>query len=60
MRSMVLALCDLVVNPGAPGLCRWAARQTGLLGSWTRNMEHGSCGWVRTNDLVVNSHPLYR
>ena len=22
--------------------------------------ENGSCGWVRTNDLVVNSHPLYR
>ena len=20
----------------------------------------GSCGWIRTNDLVVNSHPLYR
>ncbi len=21
---------------------------------------NGSCGWIRTNDLVVNSHPLYR
>ena len=23
-------------------------------------LEDGSCGWIRTNDLVVNSHPLYR
>ncbi len=22
--------------------------------------DGGSCGWIRTNDLVVNSHPLYR
>ena len=22
--------------------------------------ENGSCGWIRTNDLVVNSHPLCR
>ncbi|GEM_PF-3214967 len=23
-------------------------------------LEDGSCSWIRTNDLVVNSHPLYR
>ena len=23
-------------------------------------IKNGSSGWVRTNDLVVNSHPLYR
>ncbi len=29
------------------------------LGLWEAS-ESGSSGWDRTNDLVVNSHPLYR
>jgi len=26
----------------------------------SHNSQNGSSGWIRTNDLVVNSHPLYR
>ncbi len=28
--------------------------------SASHSIGNGSCGWIRTNDLVVNSHPLYR
>ena len=28
--------------------------------SESHSIGNGSCGWIRTNDLVVNSHPLYR
>lgn len=27
---------------------------------WNEALINGSPGWARTNDLVINSHPLYR
>ena len=31
-----------------------------LIQTLSPNPRFGSSGWIRTNDLVVNSHPLYR
>ena len=37
-----------------------ADHEAGAAGRKREFLSVGSSGWIRTNDLVVNSHPLYR